>query len=142
MEGSFALVTLMLILGAGPSVGGDANGASQAGTTIRGMPTRKQLHQEVDAVPDHVNPIDDPWKDCVPFQGDVSDLVSLTHDLTDEQYEEQRAHWHKAREQLIAEGAKPGKYIDQLEAEAEARRHPSSILPGRKELIPSGPLNG
>jgi len=109
----------MLILGAGPSVGGDANGASQAGTTIRGMPTRKQLHQEVDAVPDHVNPIDDPWKDCVPFQGDVSDLVSLTHDLTDEQYEEQRAHWHKAREQLIAEGAKPGKYIDQLEAEAE-----------------------
>ena len=60
-----------------------------------------------------------PWKDCVPFQGDVSDLVSLTHDLTDEQYEEQRAHWHKAREQLIAEGAKPGKYIDQLEAKAE-----------------------
>jgi len=119
VEGSLALVTLVLILETGPGVGGDANGASQAGTTIRGMPTREQLHQEVDAVPDLVNPIDDPWKDCVPFQGDVSDLVSLTHHLTDEQREQQRAHWRKVREQLIAEGAKPGKYIDQLEAEAE-----------------------
>ena len=105
--------------GAGPDVGGDANGASQAGTTIRGMPTRKRFHQEVDAVPDLVNPIDDPWKDCVPFQGDVSDLVSLTHDLTDEQREQQRAHWRKVREELKAEGADGSRYLPELEAEAE-----------------------
>jgi hypothetical protein len=66
-----------------------------------------------------VNPIDDPWKDVVPMQGDVSDLVSLTVDITDEQREQQRAHWRKARDELIAEGAEPGKYIGQLEAEAD-----------------------
>jgi hypothetical protein len=118
------------------------------------MPTRKQFHQEVDAVPEDlldnaqvvvleseieslgreggagasngavqlnglVNPIDDPWKDCVPFQGDVSDLVSLTHDPTDEQREQQRAHWRKVREELKAEGADGSRYLPQLEAEAD-----------------------
>ena len=65
------------------------------------------------------DPITDPWKDVVPMQGDVSDLVSLTVDITDEQREQQRAHWRKARDELIAEGAEPGKYIGQLEAEAD-----------------------
>jgi hypothetical protein len=111
------------------------------------MPTKERIHQLVDLWPDgdghleaaervlepkdigesngtidsngKVQLDDDPWRDVVPMQGDVSDLVSLTVDLTDEQREQQRTHWRKARDELIAEGAEPGKYIGQLEAEAD-----------------------
>jgi hypothetical protein len=65
-----------------------------------------------------VNPLDDPWKDVVPMTGDTSDLASLTEDMTEADWEEQRAHWSQAHAQLIAEGAEPGKYIAKLRAEA------------------------
>lgn len=113
------------------------------------MPTKERIHQLVDLWPDGDDrleaaervlepngnsagagdskgavgvggdPIADPWKDCVPFQGDVSDLVSLTVDMTDEQREQQRAHWHKVGEELKAEGADGSRYLPQLEAEAD-----------------------
>jgi hypothetical protein len=103
------------------------------------MPTREQLHEEVDAVPDElldrvhlvlepngtgetngaVNPIDDPLKDCVPMVGDTSDLASMTENMTEADREEQRAHWAKVSEELKAEGFEPDpKHLEELRRRA------------------------
>jgi hypothetical protein len=52
------------------------------------------------------------------MQGDVSGLASLTEDMTEADWEEQRAHWRKVREQLKAEGADGSRYLPELEARA------------------------
>jgi hypothetical protein len=76
------------------------------------MATREQLHQDIDAVPDGQ------LADVRVVVGNTGNGTLTNGRLSKAARERQRERLRKLRDELIAEGAKPGRYLPELERRA------------------------